>query len=98
MNSDTTHIGGYSKTVGADAEVFLDEEQKPVAVSEESPLPVAVLSGFRLPAHNDLEVSYTEIAGGNKPTYMTFRLNGTEVFWLVLSYDSAGNLLRIQPD
>jgi hypothetical protein len=53
MNPDTTSIAGYSKTVGADAEVFLDAEQKPVAVSEEHPLPVKIVSGLELEFKND---------------------------------------------
>jgi hypothetical protein len=132
MNPDTTSIAGYSKTVGADAEVFLDAQQRPVAVSEEHPLPVKIVAGlelefkndlgnplpvtgpltdaqlratplpvstsFTIPPHNDVEIAYSLTAFPSKPTYMTFRLNGTAVFWLMFTYDAAGNLTRIQPD
>lgn len=99
MNPDTTSIAGYSKTVGADAEVFLDAEQKPVAVSEENPLPVSfTANGFTIPPHNDVEIQYQNVAFPTKPTFMTFRMNGTPVAWFFLTYDAAGNLTRIQPD
>lgn len=96
MNADTTFIGGFSKTVGADAEVFVNEEGRPTAVSHENPLPVKFLNGFALPPHNDVQISY--VSGTDKPSYMTFRLNGVEVYYLQFTYDGSGNLTRIQPD
>jgi hypothetical protein len=55
-------------------------------------------SGFVIPPHNDVEIQYGNEAYPDKPTFMTFRLNGTAVFWLVFTYDESGNLTRIQPD
>jgi hypothetical protein len=55
-------------------------------------------SGFVIPPHNEVEMQYNNEAHPTKPTFMTFRLNGTAVFWLALSYDQGGNLTRIQPD
>jgi hypothetical protein len=96
--SDVTNIGGISKFVGADAEVFLNPEGEPVVASHENPLPVSFSNGFVLPPHNDVEIQYSNSAYPDKPTFMTFRLNGTAVFWLMFSYDESGNLTRIQPD
>jgi len=95
--SDTTNIGGESLFVGAAAEVFLDEAGNPVPVSKATPLPTFT-QGFQIPPHNDIEITNSDIYGTQKPTYMTFRLNGTPVFYLMLSYDGNGNLIRIQPD
>jgi hypothetical protein len=55
-------------------------------------------SGFTIPPHNDVAIQYSLTAFPTKPTYMTFRLNNTPVFWLMFTYDAAGNLTRIQPD
>jgi hypothetical protein len=97
--SATAYIGGHSRVVDASAEVFLDEQNNPVAVSEDNPLPVSfTANGFTIPPHNDVEIAYSLTAFPSKPTYMTFRLNGTAVFWLMFTYDAAGNLTRIQPD
>jgi hypothetical protein len=95
--SDTTNIGGESLFVGATAEVFLDESGNPVAVSKATPLPTFT-QGFQIPPHNDIEITNSDVNGTQKPTYMTFRLNGTPVFYLMLSYDGNGNLTRVQPD
>jgi len=57
-----------------------------------------VSTGFHIPEHNDVEIQYALTAYPSKPTYMTFRLNNTAVFWLMFTYDAAGNLTRIQPD
>jgi hypothetical protein len=53
-------------------------------------------SRFIIPPHNDIQIQY--VSGTDKPSYMTFRLNGTEVYWLMFSYDESMNLTRIQPD
>lgn len=97
-NNNRVDVAGFSKVVSADAEVFVNEEGKPTAVSHDNPLPVSFSNGFVLPPHNDVEVQYQNGAYPDKPTYMTFRLNGTEVFWLALTYDQGGNLTRILPD
>jgi hypothetical protein len=95
--SNATTVGGKNIPVDASAEVYLDNQQNPVTVSEQNPLPVEV-QGFQIPPHNDIEITNSDVNGTQKPTYMTFRLNGTIVFYLQLSYDSNGNLTRIQPD
>jgi hypothetical protein len=85
--------------VNAAVAVFMGDDNLPKAASAENPLPVTGLSnGFTLPPHNDVAIQYANTSFPTKPTYMTFRLNGTEVFWLQFTYDGAGNLTRIQPD
>lgn len=96
--SNITQVGGINLPVTADAEVFLDAEGNPVPASHQNPIPMINRSGFIIPAHNDIEITNSDVNGIQKPTYMTFRLNGTAVFYLQLSYDSNGNLTRIQPD
>jgi hypothetical protein len=54
--------------------------------------------GFQLPHHDDIQITNSDVNGVQKPTYMTFRMNGTPVFYLMITYDGNGNLVRIQPD
>jgi len=96
--SDITTIGGFTKPVGADAEVFLDPQGNPVAASAQNPLPVTFLSGLQIPPYNDVVFQYNNSSYPTKPTYITFKQNGTEVYYLDLSYDANGALTRVFQD
>jgi len=103
--SNEVVVGQTRSAVEPSAGFYLDKNGNPIPVTEETPLPVALIgsvtglsNGFTLPPHNDVEIQYALTAFPTKPTYMTFRLNNTAVFWLMFTYDAAGNLTRIQPD
>jgi hypothetical protein len=103
--SNEAIVGQTRSAVDPTAGFYLDKNGNPIPVTEETPLPVILAgnvtglsNGFIIPPHNDVEIQYALSAYPTKATYMTFRLNGTPVFWLMFSYDQGGNLTRIQPD
>lgn len=55
-------------------------------------------SGFNIPPYNDVVLQYNNTSFPTKPTYMTFKLNGEPVYFLDLSYNSDGALIRVVQD
>ena len=66
------------------------------SVSSANPLPV--VQGFVIPAYDDVVLQYNNVDFPTKPTYITFKKNGTNVFALDLSYDANGAVTRILQD
>lgn len=95
MNPDTTSIAGYSKTVGADAEVFLDSQNKPVVVSEENPLPVSALNLLNIPSDCDrIEFSPDQ----ETCTLLTFKKNGNVLMALYFERNAQNKVTAIGID
>jgi len=55
----------------------------------------ALTTGFAIPAYNDVVFQNN---GNGDPTEITFKLNGTPVYYLAFTYDGNGYLTRIQQD
>lgn len=58
----------------------------------------ASTTGFAIPAYNDVEFLYQNGSFPTQPTYMTFKQNGTPVYYLYLEYDVNGALTRVAQD
>jgi len=54
--------------------------------------------GFSIPPYNDVVFEYNNGSFPTKPTYITFKQNGTNVYALDLSYDANGALTRVVQD
>jgi len=65
-------------------------------VNSGNPLPV--VQGFTIPAYNDVEFEYQNGAFPTQPTYITFKQNGTPVYYIYLQYDGNGALTRVAQD
>jgi len=57
-----------------------------------------VTTGFAIPAYNDVVLEYSNSSYPTKPTYITFKLNGTPVYYVYLQYDGNGALTRVAQD
>jgi hypothetical protein len=68
---------------------FLGSDGKGRTVSPSDPLPI--VTGFSIPKHDYVELSYT----GSDMTGVTYKLGGTTVATLTLTYDGSGNLLTV---
>jgi hypothetical protein len=60
--------------------------------------PLPVVEGFQIPIYNDVVFQYDNGSFPTKPTYITFKQNGTNVYALDLSYDANGALTRVVQD
>jgi hypothetical protein len=54
--------------------------------------------GFVIPAYNDVVLQYSNTEFPTKPTYITFKQNGTNVYYVALEYDANGALTRVFQD
>jgi hypothetical protein len=59
---------------------------------------VPVTAGFVIPPYNDVELQYQNGAYPTKPTYITFKQNGTPVYYIYLEYDANGAVTRVAQD
>lgn len=55
-------------------------------------------NGFAIPPYNDVVFQYNNSSFPTKPTYITFKQDGTDVYALDLSYDANGALTRVFQD
>jgi hypothetical protein len=58
----------------------------------------ALSTGFAIPAYNDVVMLYQNEAFPTKPTFITFKQNGTPVYYVFLTYDENGALTRVAQD
>jgi hypothetical protein len=55
-------------------------------------------SGFTIPPHNQVDMQYSNSSFPTKPTYITFKRNGTPVYYLYLNYDANGAVTSVGQD
>ena len=55
-------------------------------------------TGFVIPPYNDVVFQYSNSSFPTQPTYMTFKMNGTPVYYIQLDYDVNGALTRVSQD
>ena len=58
----------------------------------------ALAAGFPIPQYNDVEFLYQNGSFPTQPTYITFKQNGTPVYYIYLQYDGNGALTRVAQD
>jgi hypothetical protein len=58
----------------------------------------ALSTGFAIPAYNDVVMLYQNASFPTKPTFITFKQNGTPVYYVFLTYDENGALTRVAQD
>ena len=58
----------------------------------------SLTTGFAIPAYNDVVMLYQNGSFPTKPTYITFKQNGTPVYYLYLEYDVNGAVTRVAQD
>ena len=56
------------------------------------------LVNFNIPPYNDVVMLYQNGSFPTKPTYITFKQNGTPVYYLYLEYDVNGAVTRVAQD
>jgi len=56
------------------------------------------LVNFNIPPYNDVVMLYQNEAFPTKPTFITFKQNGTPVYYVFLTYDENGALTRVAQD
>lgn len=86
-NNNRVDVAGFSKVVSADAEVFVNEEGKPTAVSHENPLPVSIGGvGGPIPFYDTLvESSTTVFTNGGTLSFFQGGPSGTKVAELTIT-------------
>jgi hypothetical protein len=52
-------------------------------------------TGFAIPAYNDVVMLYENASFPTKPTFITFKQDGTIVYEVTLTYDANGALTRV---
>ncbi len=55
----------------------------------------ALNAGFSIPPYNDVVMLYADAGFPTKPTTITFKQNGTDVYVLLLTYDANGATTRV---
>jgi hypothetical protein len=53
------------------------------------------LVGFNIPPYNDVVMLYQNASFPTKPTFITFKQDGTIVYEVTLTYDANGALTRV---
>lgn len=56
------------------------------------------VAGFSIPAYDDVVLLYANASFPTKPTYITFKKNGANVYVLELTYDANGALTHVGQD